>query len=356
MGLLRLSNMVKKGVRDMKILPISKIKHGMLLAQNIFRHDGLLAFAKGTEIKKIHIEAFQYLKLDAVMVYEEKVKFKDDDINFTLQILESAYEHTSIWTEEFGKDIFLKVSKRIIKNRRICKYLNQLRVVDSYSLAHCINISIVIGLILTNEGRADNELADITYLALLHDIGRIKMKGIFEKQGKLSEKEFEKIREHPELSFKLLKKAGFSTYDIRFVLETHEKYDGSGYPLQLGSTEISDLAQLIFIADTYNALSSYRPYRSVFHPFEVMQILESEIGKSFGEKYVEVFIDKFTPYRVGVMVEMSNGEVGRVKRNGGVNNTLPVIDILSKETGEKETTIDLRYHQELRITKILTEY
>jgi len=339
-----------------KILPISKVKQGMLLAQNIFRHDGLLAFTKGTEIKKIHIEALEYLKLDAVMVYEEKVRFKDDDINFTLQILESAYEHTSIWSEEFGRDIFLKVSKRIIKNRRICKYMNQLRVVDSYSLAHCINISIVIALILANEGRADNELADITYLALLHDIGRIKMKGIFEKQGKLSEKEFEKIRQHPELSFKLLKKAGFSAYDVQFVLETHEKYDGSGYPLQLGNTEISDLAQLIFIADTYNALSSYRPYRSVFPPFEVMQIIESETDKSFGKRYVDAFLDKFTPYPVGVMVELNNGEVGVVKRNGGVNNTLPVIDIISTDTGERVTTIDLRYHQELRIIKVLTEY
>ena len=340
----------------MKILPISKVKQGMLLAQNIFRHDGLLAFTKGTEIKKIHIEALEYLKLDAVMVYEEKVRFKDDDINFTLQILESAYEHTSIWSEEFGRDIFLKVSKRIIKNRRICKYMNQLRVVDSYSLAHCINISIVIALILANEGRADNELADITYLALLHDIGRIKMKGIFEKQGKLSEKEFEKIRQHPELSFKLLKKAGFSAYDVQFVLETHEKYDGSGYPLQLGNTEISDLAQLIFIADTYNALSSYRPYRSVFPPFEVMQIIESETDKSFGKRFVDAFLDKFTPYPVGVMVELNNGEVGVVKRNGGVNNTLPVIDIISTDTGERVTTIDLRYHQELRIIKVLTEY
>lgn len=341
---------------DVKILPISKVKQGMLLAQNIFRHDGLLAFTKGTEIKKIHIEALEYLKLDAVMVYEEKVRFKDDDINFTLQILESAYEHTSIWSEEFGRDIFLKVSKRIIKNRRICKYMNQLRVVDSYSLAHCINISIVIALILANEGRADNELADITYLALLHDIGRIKMKGIFEKQGKLSEKEFEKIRQHPELSFKLLKKAGFSAYDVQFVLETHEKYDGSGYPLQLGNTEISDLAQLIFIADTYNALSSYRPYRSVFPPFEVMQIIESETDKSFGKRFVDAFLDKFTPYPVGVMVELNNGEVGVVKRNGGVNNTLPVIDIISTDTGERVTTIDLRYHQELRIIKVLTEY
>lgn len=340
----------------MKILPIDSLKTGMRLAQNIFRHDGLLAFSKGTEIQKIHIDAFKYLRLQSVLIYDDKIKIDDNDINFTLQIIESAYKSAGVWDDDFGKELYLRISKRIIKNRKICKYLNQLRTVDSYSLAHCINISIIIALILTNQGRVDEELADLSYLALLHDIGRIKMKGIFEKPGKLTEKEYDVIRKHPEISFTLLKKAGFSQYDVQFVLETHEKFDGSGYPLQIRRGEISDLAQLIFIADVYNALSSYRPYRSVFPPYEVVQMIESEKNISFGEKYIDVFLEKFKPYRIGERVELSDGRVGVIKRNSSVNNMLPVIDVLSDETGEKEETIDLRYHPELRITKILNEY
>lgn len=340
----------------MKFLPISQLKDGMRLAQNIFRHDGLLAFSKGTPIKKVHMDALEYLRLEYVMVYEERMKIADDDINYTLQIIESAYKNVSVWDKEFGKEMYNRVSKRIIKNRRVRKYLNQLRTLDTYSLAHCINISIVIAIVLANGDEVDDELADISYLALLHDIGRIKMKGIFEKQEKLTEKEFEKIKKHPEISFKLLKKAGFSAYDIQFVLETHEKYDGSGYPLQIKRSEISDLAQLIFIADVYNALSSYRPYRSIFPPFEVMKIIESEKNISFGEKYIQIFQEKFKPYRVGVMVEISDGRIGIVRRISDINNTLPVVDILSQETGERIESVDLRYHPKLRITKILNEY
>lgn len=340
----------------MKFLPINQLKDGMRLAQNIFRHDGLLAFSKGTEIKKVHMDALQYLRLEYVMVYEDRLKISDDDINYTLQIIESAYKNVTVWDKSFGEEMYKRVSKRIIKNKKVCKYLNQLRTLDTYSLAHCINISIVIAVVLANGNEVDNELADISYLALLHDIGRIKMKGIFEKQEKLTEKEFEKIKKHPEISFKLLKKAGFSAYDIQFVLETHEKYDGSGYPLQIRRNEISDLAQLIFIADVYNALSSYRPYRSIFPPFEVMKIIESEKNISFGETYIQIFLEKFKPYRVGVMVEISDGRLGIVRRISDSNNTLPVVDILSQETGERIDTIDLRHHPKLRITKILNEY
>lgn len=349
---------IKIGKRGetMHILPITQIKQGQRLAQNIFRHDGLLAFTKGTSLKQVHIEALHSLRLDSVMVHEDNTKIREDDINFTLQIIESSYKYSSVWEKEFGEEMYKKVSKKIIKNRRICKYLNQLRVVDTYSFAHCINISVIVALILRNQNGVDDELVDITYLSLIHDIGRIKMKGIFEKVDKLTDKEFDKIRQLPEISYKLLKKAGFSSYDIQFALETHEKYDGSGYPLQIKQSEISDLAQIIFIADVYNALSSYRPYRTVFPPYEVMQIIESEKNKSFGEKYVNLFLEKFKPYRIGVMVEMNNGKIGVVKRISSINNTLPVIDILSNETGEKIETIDLRHHPELKITKILNEY
>jgi len=352
----KVTDLLRGEGNKMKVVKINELKHGMRVAHNIFRHDGLLAFSKGTVIKRVQIEAFHYLNLSSIMVYDEKTKIADNDINFTLQIIESAYQNVSVWSKEFGHDMYLRVSKRIMKNRRVCKYLNMLRVVDTYSLAHCINISVIVALMLAQNEKVDDELADITYLALLHDIGRIKMKGIFEKEEKLTDKEFEKVRKHPELSFKLLKRAGFSPYDIQFVLETHEKYDGSGYPLQIEHQDISELAQLISVAEVYNALSSYRPYRSVFDPYEVVKILESEKNKAFGEKYVDVFTETFKPYRVGSYVELNDGRIGRVKRISVFNNTLPVLDILSSDTGEREETVDLKLHPNLRIIRISTKY
>lgn len=342
----------------MRVVAVDKIKSGMFLAQNIYRHDSLLAIPKGVMIDQLEKDAIRYYNLDYVLVIEENRKIrKKEDLRFTLEIIEAAYKSTTVWERPFGEDLYEQLEKKIIKNRFIQKYLIQLRTFDSYSFAHCINISILIGSVLKKGSIPDKELVHIVLLALLHDVGRLRMKDVFNKQGKLNQEEYMQLIRHPEESFQMLRRAGFIEGELKFVQETHEKWDGSGYPMNLRKEEIEDLAQLIHIADVYNGLSSYRPYRKeAFSPFQVMKFIQEDIDKRFGEEYVHIFLERFSPYAVGTKVELSDGKIAIVSKIHRGRKTLPVVDIVSEETGEKVGIVDLGFRKDIRIRKILQTY
>lgn len=341
----------------MKIMPLNRIQIGMRLGQNIYRHDGMLAVPKGSLIYQKELDTLRYFFIEFVLVSgQNEMVGKKDDINYTLNILEAAYKQSTLWDKTFGELLYEKVSAGILKNRRLKKYLNDLRELDSYSYAQSINISMVIANLLSPEKVVDDELANLVLLSLIHDVGRIQMNDIFNKDGKLTEEEYQKLTQHPLVSLKMLQKAGLDSYQLKFVSETHERWDGGGYPYRIKAEEISELAQLIFIADVYNALSSYRPYRGIYSPYSVIQIIENEKNKMFGEAYVELFLDRFTPYPVGAMVELNNGYTAIVKRMRSHRKLLPIVEIISEKTGERTAIVDLSVEKDLRIKKIIQSY
>lgn len=339
---------------------MNQVRYGMYLEQNIYRQDSLLALPKGIKLRYQELEFIQKFNLDYLLIADNPKEYTDKkNITVTLQIIESAFRQNTILKEEFSTSLYEDIERKIKKSKRIQQYLNELRLLDSYSFAHCINISIVMAVLLSKEQEYDKGIGNIVFLALLHDIGRIKMPNIFGKEGQLDDEEFMLLMKHPEYSFDLLRKAGFSQYDIFFVMETHERYDGGGYPKRLKGEEISEMAQLILICDIYNALSSYRPHRPPFDPYQVSQIIESETNKTVGELYVKVFLERFTPYRLGCKVELNNGMVGIVRKLPEDRKILPIIEVLGDEDDEvvgRGQIVDLQNHRELNIVKILETY
>jgi HD-GYP domain-containing protein (c-di-GMP phosphodiesterase class II) len=98
--------------------------------------------------------------------------------------------------------------------------------------------------------------------ALLHDVGKISVPTeLLSKPGKLSEIEMSLIRQHPVESFNILRNIRFPYPIAQYVLEHHEKYNGSGYPAGLKSDAISLESRIICVADVVDAIASHRPYR-----------------------------------------------------------------------------------------------
>ena len=340
----------------MKILPAEMIKPQMILGQNIIRHDGLLSLPKGIILGTAEIELLKEQQLNFIIVLDIPVKiYRSNDINFTLSIIEAAYRSNTLWDPSFGSKIFSYIEKRVAKNKKIQQYLNELRELDSYSFVHCINVSMLVTLLLKDTDISFDDLGNIALLTLLHDVGRIKIPYIFNKKGHLTKSEFEQLKTHPIISFKMLKKAGFSDSELTFILEHHEKYDGSGYPYRISGEEISDLSQIVLLADFYNGLLSYRPHRKAFSPYEVIEMMIDEKNKAFGEEYVRFFLDRFTPYRIGCSVELSNGETATVSGLHKHQKTLPIVDIY-EDGMRRAVTIDLFHNRSLTIKRVIQEY
>ncbi len=338
----------------MKIMEIKDIPHFSRLGQNIYRHDGLLALPRGITLREKELEEIKYYGIDYTIVYDKTAPIgKEDDTSFTLNIIESAFLKTSLWNSIFGEEMYQYIHRQVTKNRKVAKLLNKLRTADSYSFAHCINISLMVTSLLQKTVTDNNVLANIAYITLIHDVGRLKLLDVFNKKGQLTSEEYELLRSHPVQSYHMLKKAGFIDAEIMFVVETHEKYNGKGYPYNLRGEEISNLGQLVLISDVYNALSSFRPHRDSYLPHIVLEMIEQEKGKAFGRDTVETFKKNFEPYKKSMLVLLNNNELARVK-NISFSRLLPVVEIIDEETGVTKGVVDLSSSKELRIKRIVS--
>jgi putative nucleotidyltransferase with HDIG domain len=131
---------------------------------------------------------------------------------------------------------------------------------------------------------------EIGFGALLHDVGKIAVPDhILLKPGKLTEQEWEEMRKHPEAGYRIVKRIGFLKDAAEIVYTHHEQFDGSGYPRGLRGENIPLGARIFMVADVYDALTSYRLYRSPMTYGEAV----AEIKKLSGSHFDPVIVDAF---------------------------------------------------------------
>lgn len=141
-------------------------------------------------------------------------------------------------------------------------------------------------------GLADDELEDIKHGAMLHDIGKLGIsEEILLKRGKLTKKEFEIIKKHPEIGADIIRPVHFLKDVVPIIFHHHERYDGYGYGSKLKGDEIPIGARIVAVVDVYQALISNRPYRKAYSKREAIKIIKEESGSHFDPKIVKVFLD-----------------------------------------------------------------
>jgi len=134
------------------------------------------------------------------------------------------------------------------------------------------------------------EMKALEFGSLLHDIGKIGVPdAILRKPAKLTEEEWERMREHPLHGQQILRGIKFLEGAARVVAQHHEKWDGSGYPLGLKAEDIDICARIFSVADAFDAITSDRVYRKG-RPYEAAaQELDEWAGRQFDPKIVEAF-------------------------------------------------------------------
>lgn len=135
-----------------------------------------------------------------------------------------------------------------------------------------------------------DELEGLYLSAKLHDIGKIGISDtILLKPEKLTPEEIQIIRQHPIIGYKILAPIPFEWNVSQAALQHHERYDGKGYPHGLQGNEISLWGRIIAVADTYDAITWYRPYSKILsHNYALEEIVRNS-GKQFDPEIVEVF-------------------------------------------------------------------
>ena len=142
----------------------------------------------------------------------------------------------------------------------------------------------------------EEELVQLRYAAILHDIGKIGIDtGILNKPGRLTDEEYTIIREHPTVGWRILQNIERLRVATTAVVQHHERIDGSGYPQGLKGEEITLLAKILSVADTYDAMTSERPYRAGLPQQSALAELRRCAGTQFDEEIVAVFCEKVVP-------------------------------------------------------------
>ena len=165
---------------------------------------------------------------------------------------------------------------------------------DPYTRGHSGRVARVAAR-LAKELRCDNEFIATIYMAgLLHDIGKIGIDdAVLRKPGKLTDAEFEHIKQHPALGYKILADIKQFAPVLPAVLHHHEQWNGTGYPCRLTGEQIPFIARIVAVADAYDAMISDRPYRPGMPPKKVQKIFQEGAGQQWDADVVTAF---FTAY------------------------------------------------------------
>ena len=161
---------------------------------------------------------------------------------------------------------------------------------DPYTCGHSDRVARVAVRLAQQLGCAARQLDTIYLSGLLHDIGKIGIDdNVLRKPGKLTEAEYEHIKTHTEIGYKIL--MGIKRLDdvLPVVLHHHEQWDGKGYPHGLAGEDIPVLARIVAVADAFDAMGSDRPYRQGMSEEKLDAILRAGAGKQWDAAVVEAF-------------------------------------------------------------------
>ena len=162
-------------------------------------------------------------------------------------------------------------------------------------------------------------IKDLNTAAMLHDVGKISTPdSILMKQGPLTDEEFEIMKQHVVHSARIIRDIRSVSPEIqKMVLGHHERWDGRGYPQGLAADEIPLGAQILAVADAYDAMTANRPYRNGLHADEAMRRLEKGAGSQFNAKVVSYFmaLANFTPEENSELRQLVNEARQKVGAN-----------------------------------------
>ncbi|BDC93046.1 HD domain-containing phosphohydrolase [Treponema bryantii] len=200
-------------------------------------------------------------------------------------------------------------------NQTAMALANAIDAKDVYTHGHSMRVAEYARKIAEAAGKDEKYCIDIYYAGLLHDVGKIGVPvSIINKTGKLSEDEFAEIKKHPVIGKQILSSITKSPYLSIAAKSHHERYDGRGYPEGLKGEDIPEIARIISVADSYDAMTSKRSYRD---PIPQQKVRE-EIVKGTGTQFDPVFA-KIMIHLIDLDTEYSMKEHEEVTELSGKN-------------------------------------
>jgi diguanylate cyclase (GGDEF)-like protein len=206
---------------------------------------------------------------------------EDEDIN---KVLQKAEDHM------YKKKLFESPSMR---GKTINTIISTLHEKNKREEQHSQRVGELCRSIGEAMGLSIEQCKELKNAGLLHDIGKVAVDDhALNKKGKLTDEEWEQIKRHPEVGYRILSTVNNMSEIAEYVLGHHERPDGKGYPKGLTDKEISLQAKIIAIADAYDAMTGFRTYRRILTEKEAAEEIIKNSGTQFDIEIARLFVEK----------------------------------------------------------------
>lgn len=333
-----------------RFVPTRLLKSGMRIDQSIVDGTGRVLIARLAYLDDYLIEGLRKLGVSGVyiregeedveqsltMAYNEPIAAKTLKKIEKLQVADRtkvqlkesvrarvaegvSYIYSNTNSSDFTnvtKSIADDLMKAINDNDALAVDIGTLKVSDEYTFKHSVDVATMAMIIAKKKKMSKQEIYDIGIAGLLHDIGKSKIPNeILNKPGKLTDEEFEVMKQHTVQGYNILKDKSMLSDNIKLgVLQHHEKINGRGYPFGLEASQITTFAKIMSVVDIYDALVTERPYKPGFSPRDAVEMIMAMTAE-LDMDALKGFLRSVILYPVGSTVELSNGEKAQVVEN-----------------------------------------
>lgn len=308
--------------------PVKDLRPGMIVGKAILSENGRVILDENVILNNSRIQLLTVWGVREVHILAGPVPEKPNEILLNNQFIETT--HTEIVEAIKGafekirylrevpvvqmKELASRCIDSLLSTSCVMYQLMAIRDVDDYTFMHSVNVGVTAGITGKWMGFKGEELHELVLAGLLHDVGKTHIPGsILNKPGKLTPSEMNIMKGHARAGFKLLNDdCQLPQSVLQGVLQHHERMDGSGYPDGLRASAICANARIIAVADTLDAMTSNRVYRSAVTPFSVIHEFSSLMFNKLAPEVITVFLDNINASLVGSVVRLSDASTAKV--------------------------------------------
>ncbi len=350
---------------------VDKLRPGMKVGRDVKDFDGKVILKQDTVLnaKKIN----NLLGYNIFTVYIDEIKEEPVvKLGNTHGMLDSEYMecyqktykkiHDLFYTVGQGGDFDIPLLDSVVANENIdilcdnkiaVRQIHNMSRTDDYTIHHATNVGILAGLFSKWLRYPRANMRELVMAGILTEIGKTKVpKTILNKKGKLEPDELLAVQRHVDYGYDMLKFTPMKEFPnvLLGVLHHHERMDGTGYPNHLKGRQISDYGKILAFLDIYDAMAANRSYASRKSPFDIFEILNSDIQKGkLDQRFGILFMRHLRASLKDCWVGLSDGQTAKIILIDPNNVTAqPIVQT------PQNKFIDLNKAENLKVEALLT--
>jgi putative nucleotidyltransferase with HDIG domain len=222
-----------------------------------------------------------------------------------------------------------EINQSITRNPEAFLNLARIKTKDDYTYMHSIAVCALMIALGKQLGLTGPDLKEAGLAGLLHDVGKILIPDkVLNKPGKLTDEEFDIIKQHPRKGWELLRDSpDISATVLDVCLHHHERVDGTGYPGRISGEPLSLFARMGAVCDVYDALTSDRCYNFGWEPAETIRKMAEWMNGHFDERVFQAFVKTIGIYPSGTLVRLKSGRLAIVIEQTEKSLLTPIVRV-----------------------------